>query len=402
MRKILMIGAAFVGLAANSAMAQVSGNAVKIGVLNDRSGVYADLSGEGSVVAARMAAEEFGNKILGKPIEIVFADHQNKADVAANKAREWIDQDGVDLILDIPNSGAALAVQEITRDKKTLMINTGGATSRLTGDACSPTGFHWVYDTHSLAVGTAQALVKEGGDSWYFISADYAFGQQIEADTSAEVKKAGGKVVGSVKAPLNASDFSSFLLQAQSSGAKIVGLANAGGDLINAIKQASEFGLTQSGTQNLAALLMFISDVHAMGLQAAQGLMLTTGFYWDMDDETRAWSRKYMERTKRMPTMVQAGSYSAVRHYLKAVDAAGTDSGPAVAAKMKELPVEDMFAKNAKILPNGRMVHDMYLARVKKPAESKGPWDYYQILRTIPGDVAFAKFEDSGCKPPAK
>ncbi|WP_434619380.1 ABC transporter substrate-binding protein [Azospirillum sp. B2RO_4] len=404
----LLAGAALAALtvgvmSAGPAMAQqgkLSGDMVKIGVLNDRSGLYADLGGEGSAIAARMAAEEFGNKILGKPIEIITADHQNKPDIGSNLARQWIDRDGVDAIVDVPNSGVALAVQEVTKEKKKIFLMEGPATSRLTGDACSPTGFHWAYDTRALAVGTGQAIVKEGGDSWFFITADYAFGHQLEADTSAEVKKAGGKIVGSVKAPLNTADFSSFLLQAQASGAKIVGLANAGGDTITSIKQASEFGLTQSGQQKLAGLLIFLSDVHALGLQVAQDLVLTTGFYWDRDEETRAWSKKFFDRHGKMPTMVQAGSYSAVRHYLKAVEAAGTDDGPTVAAKMREMPVNDMFAKNGTILPNGRMVHDMYLARVKKPSESKGAWDYYQILRTIPGKEAFATFEESGCKLP--
>jgi branched-chain amino acid transport system substrate-binding protein len=396
----LTIGAA---VTAGAVSAQgLSGDMVKIGVLNDRSGLYTDLGGEGSAVAARMAAEEFGNKILGKPIQIITADHQNKPDIGSNIARQWIDQDGVDVIVDVPNSGVALAVQEITREKKKIFLMEGPATSRLSGDACSPTGFHWAYDTHALAVGTGRALVQEGGNSWYFLTADYAFGHQLEADTAAEVKKAGGQVLGAVRHPLNTSDFSSFLLQAQSSGAKIVALANAGGDTITSIKQASEFGLTQSGNQKLAGLLLFISDVNALGLSVAQDLVLTTGFYWDMDDEKRAWSKKFFEKFGKMPTMVQAGSYSAVRHYLKAIEAAGTDDGPTVAAKMKEMPVNDMFAKNGKILPNGRMVHDMYLARVKKPSESKGPWDYYQVLRTIPGSEAFATAEESGCKLAAK
>ncbi|CAO3421281.1 ABC transporter substrate-binding protein [Azospirillum doebereinerae] len=406
----LLAGAALAALtigtvASGPALAQgkLSGDTVKIGVLNDRSGLYADLGGEGSAIAARMAAEEFGNKILGKPIQIVTADHQNKPDIGSNLARQWIDQDGVDVIVDVPNSGVALAVQEVTREKKTVFLMEGPATSRLTGDACSPTGFHWAYDTHALAVGTGRAMVQEGGKSWFFLTADYAFGHQLESDASAEVKKAGGTVKGAVRTPLNTSDFSSFLLQAQSSGAQVVGLANAGGDTITSIKQAAEFGLTQSGQQKLAGLLIFLSDVHALGLPVAQDLVLTTGFYWDMDDEKRAWSKKFGEKFGgKMPTMVQAGSYSAVRHYLKAVEAAGTDDGPTVAAKMKEMPVDDMFTKNGKILANGRLIHDMYLARVKKPSESKGPWDYYQILRTIPGAEAFATLEESGCKIAAK
>ncbi|AWK87138.1 ABC transporter substrate-binding protein [Azospirillum thermophilum] len=399
------LAALAIGAAHGTAAAQqgkLSGDMIRIGVLNDRSGLYADLGGEGSAVAARMAAEEFGGKILGKPIEVIAADHQNKPDIGSNIARQWIDQDGVDVIVDVPNSGVALAVQEVTREKKKIFLMEGPATSRLTGDACSPTGFHWAYDTRALAVGTGRAMVQEGGKTWYFLTADYAFGHQLEADTAAEVKKAGGTVVGSVRHPLNTADFSSFLLQAQASGAQVIGLANAGGDTITSIKQAAEFGLTQGGKQKLAGLLLFLSDVHALGLPVAQDLVLTTGFYWDMDDEKRAWSKKFMEKTGKMPTMVQAGSYSAVRHYLKAVEAAGTDDGPTVAARMKEMPVNDMFAKNGKILQNGRMVHDMYLARVKKPSESKGPWDYYQIIRTIPGDEAFASFEESGCKLAAK
>ena len=402
----LLTGAALAALAvgttaagtAHAQQGKVSGDVVKIGVLNDRSGLYADLGGEGSVVAVRMAVEEMGGKVLGKPIEVIAADHQNKPDIGSNVSREWIDRDGVDVIVDVPNSGVALAVQEVTREKKKVFLAEGPATSRLTGDACSPTGVHWAYDTHALAVGTGRAMVQEGGKSWFFLTADYAFGHQLEADTSAEVKKAGGTIKGSVRAPLNTADFSSFLLQAQSSGADVIGLANAGGDTITSIKQASEFGLMQGGKQKLAGLLIFLSDVHALGLPVAQDLVLTTGFYWDMDDEKRAWSKKYMEKTGKMPTMVQAGSYSAVRHYLKAIEAAGTDDGPAVVAKMKEMPVNDMFAKNGKILANGRMVHDMYLARVKKPGESKGPWDYYEIIRTIPGDEAFASVAESGCK----
>ncbi|PWC52838.1 ABC transporter permease [Azospirillum sp. TSO22-1] len=398
MGRILLAGVAAAALMAGTAQAQgISGDKVKIGVLNDRSGLYADLGGEGSAVAARMAAEEFGNKVAGKPVEIITADHQNKADIGSSITRQWLDTDGVDVIVDVPNSGVALAVQEITKEKKKIFLMLGPATSRLTGDACSPTGFHWAYDTRALAVGTGRAMVKEGGDTWFFLTADYAFGHQLEADTMAEVKTAGGTVKGVVRHPLNSSDFSSFLLQAQGSGAKIVGLANAGGDTINSIKQAAEFGITQGG-QKLAGLLLFLSDVHALGLNVAQDLVLTTGFYWDMDDEKRAWSKKYMEKTGKMPTMVQAGTYSAVRHYLKAIEAAGTDEGLAVSKKMKETPVNDMFAKNGKILANGRMVHDMYLARVKKPGESKGPWDYYQILRTIPGDEAFFTVEQSGCK----
>jgi len=403
MLKQILAGTALAALAAGagSAQAQISNDAIKIGVLNDRSGIYADVTGEGSVVAARMAAAEFGNAINGKPIEILVADHQNKADIAANLPRQWLDRDQVDVIADVPNSAAALAVQEVTRDKGRIFLMSGPGSTRLTGDACSPTGFHWTFDNHAMAAGTARALTQEGKTSWYFVTADYAFGHSLEEETTKVVKELGGQVMGSVRHPLGTSDFSSFLLQAQGSGAQVIGLANAGGDTTNAIKQATEFGITQAG-QTLAGLLLFISDIHALGLDAAQGLVLTTGFYWDLDDQTRAWSAKYQEKMGSKPTMVHAGVYSAVKHYLKAVQAAGTDDGPKVAAKMKELPVEDMFARNAKLLANGRMTHDMYLARVKTRSESKGPWDYYQILRTIPGDQAYLSAEASGCKMAAK
>jgi branched-chain amino acid transport system substrate-binding protein len=392
----LVTATALIALGAGPALAQISGDVVRIGVLNDRSGIYSDLSGEGSAIAARMAAEEMGNKVAGKPIEIVAADHQNKADVGASVTRQWIDRDGVDAIADVPNSAVALAVQEISRDKKVPFLMSGPATTRLTGDMCSPVGFHWAYDTNALATGTGRAMVEEGGKSWYFITADYAFGHQLEKDTADAVKKMGGEVKGSVRHPLSTADFASFLLQAQGSGAQVIGLANAGGDTINAIKQAASFGITQAG-QQLAGLLLFISDVDALGLDVAQGLVLTTGFYWDLDDQTRAWSKKYQERTGKMPTMVQAGVYSVVRHYLKAIQAAGTDDGLKVSQQMHKMPVDDFFARNGKILPNGRMVHDMYLARVKTPAESKEPWDYYRIVRTIPGDQAYQSFEASGC-----
>ena len=402
MLKQIMAGTALAALsvgfaAAANAQDAISDGRIKIGVLNDRSGIYADVAGEGSAVAARMAAEEFGNAIDGTPIEIVVADHQNKADIAANITRQWIDREQVDVVADVPNSAAALAVQEITRDKNRIFLMSGPGSSRLTGDACSPTGIHWTYDNHALAAGTARALTEEGKNTWYFITADYAFGHSLEEETTAVVKELGGQALGSVRHPLGNSDFSSFLLQAQGSGAQVIGLANAGTDTTNSIKQAAEFGITSSG-QSLAGLLLFISDVDSLGLQIAQGLSLTTGFYWDMDDETRAWSAKYEQKTGKKPTMVQAGVYSSVLHYLRAVDAAGTDEGLKVANKMKELPVKDMFAKNGKILANGRMVHDMYLARVKAPSESKGPWDYYEIVSTIPGDQAYLDAAASGCK----
>jgi branched-chain amino acid transport system substrate-binding protein len=400
MLKKLFAGTATVALTAGvltgAALAQISGDVVKIGVLTDKSGLYADVAGEGAVVAAQMAVEEFGGKAAGKPVQVISADHQNKADISSNIARQWFDTDGVDAIADLVTSSTALAVQEVARDKGKVTLVSGAATSRLTGDACSPTGFHWAYDTYALAVGTGRAVVRNGGKSWFFITADYAFGHSLEADVTREVKALGGEIKGSVRHPLNSSDFSSYLLQAQGSGAQVIGLANAGTDTTNSIKQAAEFGITQAG-QSLAGLLLFISDVDALGLQTAQGLVLTTGFYWDLDDETRAWSAKYEQKTGKKPTMVQAGVYSSVLHYLKAIDAAGTDDGLKVANKMKELPVKDMFARNAKLLPNGRLAHDMYLARVKQPSQSKGRWDYYDIVTTIPAAEAYQKPEESGC-----
>ena len=397
MLKSLLCGTALLAITAGAAHAQVSNNVVKIGVMNDRSGIYADLAGEGSAIAARMAAEEFGNKVAGAPIEIIVADHQNKADIAANTAREWLDAQNVDVVADVPNSAAALAVQGITKEKKRIFLMSGPGSTDLTGKACSPYGFQWTYDNYSMAAGTARALVEQGKKNWYIVTADYAFGHSLEDETSKMVKQLGGKIAGTVRHPLATSDFSSFLLQAQSSKADVIGLANAGGDATNAVKQASEFGITQTG-QSLAGLLLFITDVNALGLQAAQGLMLTTGFYHDMNDETRAWSKKFMEKNGgKAPTMVQAGVYSAVRHYLKAVEAVGSDDPDKVAAKMRETPVNDMFAKDAKIAPNGRMLHDMYLAQVKTPAESKGAWDYYKIVKTIPAQQAYLDPAQSGC-----
>jgi branched-chain amino acid transport system substrate-binding protein len=379
------------------ANAQLSNDAVKIGVLNDQSGLYADFGGRGSVIAAQMAAEDFGGKVLGKPIQILSADHQNKPDVGSNIARQWFDQDGVDAIADLTTSSVALAVQEIGKQNGKVTLTSGAATSRLTGDACSPTGFHWAYDTVALANGTGKAVVEEGLKKWFFLTADYAFGYALEKDVSEVVKASGGEVVGAVRHPLNTSDFSSFLLQAQGSGAQVIGLANAGTDTTTSIKQAAEFGIVAGG-QHLAGLLLVLSDIHALGLETAQGLVLTTGFYWDLDDESRAWSQRYYERMQRMPNMIQAGVYSSVMHYLKAVQAAGTDEGKVVAAKMKELPIKDMFARNGKVREDGRLVHDMYLARVKTPAQTKKPWDYYEIVRTIPGNQAYLTAEASGCK----
>jgi branched-chain amino acid transport system substrate-binding protein len=369
---------------------------VKIGILNDQSGVYADYGGKGSFEAAKMALEDFGDSVLGQKIEIITADHQNKPDLATSIARRWYEVEGVDMITELTTSSVALAVQGLSLEKKKIDIVVGAATSRITGDACTPYGFHWAFDTHALAVGTGGALVKAGGDSWFFLTADYAFGYSLEKDTSDIVQANGGKVLGSVRIPLNSSDFSSFLLQAQSSKAKIVGLANAGLDTTNSIKQAAEFGIVKSG-QKLAGLLMTLAEVHGLGLEAAQGLVLTEGFYWDQSDKTRAFSERFFKRTGRMPNMIQAGTYSATLQYLKAVKAAGTKDSDAVAKKLKELPVDDVFAQGGKVLENGRMVHDLYLFEVKKPSESKKPWDYYKQLAVVPGDKAFFTAKESGC-----
>ncbi|MGJ4902380.1 ABC transporter substrate-binding protein [Bradyrhizobium sp. HKCCYLS2058] len=387
---LLAIAAVGALLAAAPASAQV-----KIGILNDQSGVYADYGGKYSVEAAKMAIEDFGGEVLGQKVELVTADHQNKPDLASTIARRWYDTEGVDMITELTTSSVALAIQELSKEKKKIDIVVGAATSRITGDACTPYGFHWAYDTRALAVGTGGALVESGGDTWFFMTADYAFGYALEKDTSDIVTSKGGKVLGSVRIPLNSSDFSSFLLQAQSSKAKIIGLANAGLDTTNSIKQAAEFGIVKGG-QKLAGLLMTLSEVHGLGLEAAQGLILTEGFYWDRDDKSRAFGERFMKRTGRMPSMIHGGTYSATLSYLKAVKAAGTKDSDAVAAKLKELPVDDAFAQG-KVLANGRMVHDMYLFEVKKPSESKKPWDYYKQLATVPGDKAFFTAKESGC-----
>ena len=373
-----------------------SAQGVKIGILNDQSGVYADYGGKYSFEAAKMAIEDFGDSLLGQKIEIISADHQNKPDLAISIARRWYEVEGVDMITELTTSSVALAIHELSKQMKKIDIVVGAATSRLTGDACQPYGFHWAYDTHALAVGTGGALVEAGGNTWFFMTADYAFGYALEKDTGDLVKARGGQVVGSVRIPLNSSDFSSFLLQAQSSKAKIIGLANAGLDTTNSIKQAAEFGIVAGG-QKLAGLLLTLAEVHGLGLQAAQGLVLTEGFYWDQNDKTRAFSERFLKRTGRMPNMIQAGTYSATLQYLKAVKAAGTKDSDAVAKKLKELPVDDMFAQGGKVLQNGRMVHDLYLFEVKKPSESKKPWDYYKQLAIVPGDKAFPSAKDSGC-----
>ncbi|MGE5477295.1 MAG: ABC transporter substrate-binding protein [Bacteroidales bacterium] len=397
LRKALVGAVAALALMAGSANAQYSDNKIKIGVLTDLSGTYSDLAGQGSVVAAQMAIEDFGGKLNGMPIELVSADHQNKADIASSIARKWYDTEQVDAIFDLVTTAAAVAVREVSREKGKVDINSGAGSTVLTNDKCSATGFHWTYDVYAMAVGTGNAVVKQGGDSWFFLTADYAFGHDLEAQTAKVVKANGGTVKGAVRHPFPNSDFSSFLLQAQASGAKIIGLANAGADTINAIKQAKEFGITQAG-QSLAGLLVFISDVHSLGLDTAQGMMLTTGYYWNRDDASRAFAKRWSERMKgRMPTMVHAGVYSSVLHYLRSVQAAKTDTGTQVAEQIRTLPIKDFFAVNGKVRPDGRMVHDMYLAQVKKPSESKGPWDYYNILRTIPGDEAFKPLADSTC-----
>jgi len=382
-------------LAGGAWAGEISDGVVKVGVMTDMSGAYSDLSGKGSVLAAEMAIADFGGKVGGKPIELVFADHQNKADIAANKAREWFDTDKVDVVADLPTSSCALAVMEVAKQKNRVTLISTGATTKITNENCTATNVHWTYDTYSQGAGTGKAVVANGGDTWYFITADYAFGKSLEKDTSDVVKANGGKVLGGVLAPFPTTDFSSFLMQAQSSGSKIIGLANAGADTINAIKQAKEFGITKN--QTLAGLLVFLTDIHSLGLETAQGMMFTDGFYWDRNDETRAWSKRFFDKHGKMPTMGQAGVYSALMHYFKAAEAAGTDEAVAVVNKMKELPVNDMFAKDGKVRADGRMVHDMYLVQVKKPSESKGAWDYLNIIRTIPAAEAFLPLERSTC-----
>ncbi|MDT2022431.1 ABC transporter substrate-binding protein [Methylocella sp. CPCC 101449] len=384
--------------AGSAALAQ--DKTVKIGALSDQSGLYADLGGPGSTLAAQMAAEDSGLTQKGWKIDIISADHQNKPDIGSNIARQWFDVEKVDIIVDVPNSGVALAVNNIVREKNGVYINSGAAASDLTNSQCSPNTVHWTYDTYMLAHGTGGALVKAGGDSWFFITADYAFGAALERDTTAVVKAGGGRVLGSVKHPLNSSDFSSFLLQAQASKAKIIGLANAGGDTTNTIKQAAEFGIV-SGGQKLAALLLFLSDVHSLGLNVAQGLNFTESFYWDTNDQTRAFAKKFQERmrNKQMPTMVHAGVYAGVLHYLKALEAMGGNShdGAKIVAKMKEMPTDDPLFGKGKIEANGRKIHPAYLFEVKKPSESKGPWDYYKLVSTIPAEQAFTPLSESTC-----
>ena len=375
--------------------AQISDNVVKIGVLNDQSGLYADLGGPGSVTAARMAAEDAGGMVLGRPIEIVFADHQNKADVGVAIARRWFENESVDMAIGFDNSSVALAVEQLAAEHNRIAIAGAVGSTAFTGKNCTRNEASWIYDSYALTTSLAKSTVAEGRDTWFFITVDYAFGHSLEADATAAVQAAGGKVLGSVRHPLNTSDFSSYLLQAQASGAKVVAFANGGGDMVNAVKQANEFGLTKK--QSMVALLIFISDVHSMQLQAAQGLKFVTAFYWDRDDDSRAWSKRFFDKQGRMPTMAQASIYSAVRHYIKAIAAAGTDEARAVMVKMRELPVNDFYVKNGHVREDGRLVHDMLFAQVKTPAESGKPWDYYKVLNVIPGDQAFRPLAEGGC-----
>ncbi|MGH6610421.1 MAG: ABC transporter substrate-binding protein [Burkholderiaceae bacterium] len=382
------------GMSAANAQ-KLSGDKIVIGFVTDMSSLYSDIDGPGGVEAIRMAIADMQKEFPGKKIELVFADHQNKADIASAKVREWIDQNGADVIIGGTNSSTALASAKIAGEKKTPYISVGAASSRLTNEDCTPYTVHYAYDTIALANGTGNAVVKSGGKSWFFLTADYAFGHSLEKDTGDVVKNSGGTVVGAVRHPLSASDFSSFLLQAQNSKAQILGLANAGGDTINSIKAANEFGVTKN--MKLAGLLMFINDIHSLGLPTTQGMYLTTGWYWNQSPESRAWARKFFDKTKRMPSMLQAGDYSAVTQYLTAVKAAGTDDGDAVMAQLKKQKINDMFAKGGYIRPDGRMVHEMYLMQVKTPAESKEPWDYFKVAQTIPGEQAFQSLAQSKC-----
>lgn len=378
-----------------AAQAQISGDVIKIGIITDMSSVYADIDGAGGVEAIKMAVADMKGMVAGKKIEVIFADHQNKADVAASKAREWIDTQGLDLLIGGTNSGASLAMAKIAAEKKKPFIVIGAGSARLTNEDCSPYTIHYAYDTVALANGTGAAVTKGGGKSWYFLTADYAFGASLQADTAAVVAKSGGKVVGSVKHPLNASDFSSFLLQAQGSGAQILGLANAGGDTINAVKAANEFGVTK--TMKLAGLLMFINDIHSLGLKTTEGMYLTDSWYWNQTPEARAWSRRFFEKMKRMPSSLQAADYSAAWNYLKAVEATKTDDADKVIAQMKATPINDFFSKGQIRKEDGRFVHDMFLLQVKSQKDSVEPWDYFKVVTRIPGEEAFTKLADSKC-----
>lgn len=380
-----------------AASAQVSDDVIRIGVLNDQSGMMADLSGKLAVDAVQMAIDDVGGKVLGKPVEVISADHQNKVDIGLATARQWYEQGGVDLILDVPNSAIALAVQDLTRKMNKVAIFTSSGTSDLTGKSCSPNGIHWTYDTYAYASAVASGMVADGGESWFFITSDYAFGHALERDASAVVEARGGRVLGSVRHPIASADFSSYLLQAQASKAQVIGLANGSGDTVNSIKQAREFGIGGDGGQRIAALYLAITDVHSIGLEAAQGVNLVGAFYWDQTDATRAWSERFYARTGRMPSMIHANDYAATMHYLKAIEATGTDAAGPVLAKMKATPIDDFMTKGGTIRADGRVLRDLYLYRVKKPSESKRPWDYYHVIRTIPADQAFRSLEAGGC-----
>jgi branched-chain amino acid transport system substrate-binding protein len=379
----------------SSAHAQVSGDTIKIGFITDMSGVYSDIDGQGGAEAIRMAIADAGGTINGKKIEFVFADHQNKADIAASKAREWFDQQGVDMLVGGTNSGANLAMAKIAADKKKIFMVVGAGSSRLTNEECTPYTVHYAYDTVALARGTGSTMVKQGGKNWYFLTADYAFGHSLEKDTTEVVSKSGGKVIGNVRHPFPGTDFSSFLMQASSSGAQVLGLANAGGDFINSVKAANEFGVAKK--MKMAGLLVFINDIHSLGLNATAGMYLTDGWYWDMNEQTRAWSKRYFAKMKKEPSMLQAGDYSAAAQYLAAVKAVGTDDSDKVMAKLKSTTIKDVFTNHGVIRPDGRMVHDMYLMEVKKQSESKYPWDYYKVAATIPGDQAYMSKAESKC-----
>jgi branched-chain amino acid transport system substrate-binding protein len=396
MIRVATLAALLVMCGAGPGAAQISGDVVKIGVLTDLSGPASDATGAGSVLAAEMAVADFGGTVAGKPIEVISANHQMKPDIGAGIARQWYDTERVDLIVDVPISAVGLAVQEVAREKKRLFITESTGTTEFTGKACSPYGMQWAFDTYALATGTAREVTRRGGASWFFLTADYAFGHALESDAGKVIAASGGKVLGAVRHPYASPDLSSFVLRAQASGAKIIGIASGQPDNVNAIKLGGEFGVFAGG-QQMAGLLVLITDIHALGLKAAQGLLLTTSFYWDQDEQTRAWSKRFYDKLHKMPTMWQAGTYSAVTHYLKAIQATGTDEPLKVAAKMRELPVEDFFARHGKLREDGLMVHDLVLVEVKKPEESAYPWDYYKILATIPGDEAFPRLEDEPC-----
>ena len=400
MRSLFKAVAVWLCVAATSAAAQPSDGSssepIRLGLILDMSSVYSDVTGSGSETAARMAVEDFGGKLLGRPIEVLVADHQNKADIAAAVASKWFDVERVTALLDVAASSPALSVMNVAKTRDKIVLLSGPGATSITNESCIPTAVHWAYNTYALAHTTGQAIVRQGGNSWFFITADYTFGHQLEADTSAVVKAEGGTVLGDARAPIGTADFSSYLLQAEQSKAQVIGFANAGTDLVNAIKQAAEFGLTRSG-QKIAGLLVYINDVNSLGLQATQGMMLSSAFYWDMNDGSRQWSRRFFDRLHKMPNMSQAGVYSSTMHYLQAVQAAGTTETGAVMRKMREMPVDDFFAHNGRIRADGLMVHDMYLFQVKQPSESKGPWDDYKLVATIPGDQAFQPLSESKC-----